>query len=89
MNIGYKAAQELCQSIINAGLVNGLIIAPSLRASNGIGAATQPAEPLDTWSIKHAADLEAADRLVAVAIQLRDSVALASRPGGLKKDGGK
>ena len=34
LNIGYNAAQEPCQSIIDAGLVPGLTIAPSLTAAS-------------------------------------------------------
>lgn len=42
LSIGYKAAQELCQSIVDAGLVDGLLLSPSL-VRNGITGEVQPA----------------------------------------------
>jgi hypothetical protein len=51
MNIGYNTAQELCQSIIDAGLVPGLPIAPNLTAAPNPPAPKQAQEPVKVGTV--------------------------------------
>lgn len=41
LRIGYREADELCRSIVDAGLVEGLEISPALQTSHGIGSSTE------------------------------------------------